>query len=138
MTMLLMLLAAAAVGGAVNALAGGGTFIVFPALLFAGVAPVKANATASLALLPGAIASGWVYREAVKTISRKFMLSMAAASLAGSLVGSELLMHTSNGTFSKMVPWLLLIAAAVFTAAPWLRKAAAGLGGHQSLVVLIG
>jgi uncharacterized membrane protein YfcA len=62
---------------------------------------------------------------------------MSAASLAGSLVGSELLMHTSNGTFSKLVPWLLLMAAAVFTAAPWLRKAAAGLGGHQSMAVLI-
>ena len=124
-------------GGAVNALAGGGTFIVFPALLLAGIAPVKANATSSLALLPGVIASAWVYREAVRSISIKFILTMAAASLAGSLVGSELLMHTSNGTFSKMVPWLLLMAAAVFTAAPRLRKAAAGLGGHQSLGVLI-
>lgn len=135
--MLLILLVAAAMGGGVNALAGGGTFIVFPALLLAGVAPVKANATSSLALLPGVIVSAWVYREAVRSISIKFILTMAGASLAGSLVGSELLMHTSNGTFSKMVPWLLLMAAAVFTAAPWLRKAAAGLGGHQSLDVLI-
>jgi len=62
---------------------------------------------------------------------------MSAASLAGSLVGSLLLMNTSNTTFSRLVPWLLLMAAAVFTAAPWLRKAAAGLGGHQSLVVLV-
>jgi uncharacterized protein len=138
MTMLLILLAAAALGGAANALAGGGTFIVFPALLLAGIAPIKANATASLALVPGAIASAWVYRDAVRSISKKFVLIMSAASLAGSLVGSELLMHTSNGTFSKLVPWLLLMAAAVFSAAPWLRKAAAGMGGHQSLVVLIG
>jgi hypothetical protein len=137
MTMLLILLAAAVLGGAANALAGGGTFIVFPALLLAGIAPIKANATASLALVPGAIASAWVYRDAVRTISKKFVLIMSAASLAGSLVGSELLMHTSNGTFSKLVPWLLLMAAAVFSAAPWLRKAAAGLGGHQSLMVLI-
>ena len=137
MTMLLILLAAAVLGGAANALAGGGTFIVFPALLLAGIAPLKANATASLALVPGAIASAWVYRDAVRTISKKFVLIMSAASLAGSLVGSELLMHTSNGTFSKLVPWLLLMAAAVFSAAPWLRKAAAGLGGHQSLMVLI-
>lgn len=138
MTMLLILLAAAVLGGAANALAGGGTFIVFPALLLAGIAPVRANATASLALVPGAIASAWVYRDAVRSISMRFVLTMSAASLAGSLVGSELLMHTSNGTFSKMVPWLLLMAAAVFSAAPWLRKAAAGMGGHQSLILLIG
>jgi uncharacterized membrane protein YfcA len=48
-----------------------------------------------------------------------------------------LLMNTSNGTFSRLVPWLLLMAAAVFTAAPWLRRAAAGLGGHRSLVLLV-
>ena len=138
MTMLLILLLASLLGGAVNALAGGGTFLVFPALLLAGVASVKANATASLALLPGAIASGWVYREAIRSVSRKFILTMAAASLAGSLVGSMLLMHTSNGTFSRLVPWLLLMATTVFTAAPWLRKAAAGMGGHESMVLLAG
>jgi uncharacterized protein len=138
MTELLILLIASALGGAANALAGGGTFIVFPALLLAGVAPIRANATASLALLPGTVASAWVYREAVRSISTKFVLIMSAASLAGSFVGSMLLMHTSNGMFSKLVPWLLLMAAAVFTAAPWLRKAAAGLGGHQSMLLLVG
>lgn len=135
--MLLILLLAALLGGAANALAGGGTFLVFPALLLAGIAPVKANATASLALLPGAIASAWVYRDAVIKISGKFIVTMSATSLAGSLAGSLLLMYTSNNTFSRLVPWLLLMAAAVFTAAPWLRKAAAGLGGHQSMIVLV-
>lgn len=135
--MLLILLIASMLGGAANALAGGGTFLVFPALLLAAVAPIKANATASLALVPGAIASAWVYRDAVRGISKKFLLTMSAASLAGSLVGSMLLMNTSNNTFSRLVPWLLLMAAAVFTAAPWLRKAAAGLGGHQSLALLV-
>lgn len=135
--MLLILLVASVLGGAANALAGGGTFIVFPALLLAAVAPVKANATASLALLPGAIASAWVYRDAVRGISKRFLITMSAASLAGSLVGSMLLMHTSNNTFSRLVPWLLLMAAAVFTAAPWLRRVAAGLGGHQSMAVLL-
>jgi uncharacterized membrane protein YfcA len=135
--MLLILLAAAALGGAANALAGGGTFLVFPALLLAAVAPIKANATASLALVPGAIASAWVYRDAMRGLSKNFILTMCGASLAGSLAGSLLLMNTSNATFSRLVPWLLLMAAAVFTAAPWLRKAAAGLGGHQSLALLV-
>jgi len=137
MTMLLILLAASLLGGAANALAGGGTFLVFPALLLAGVAAVKANATASLAMVPGSIVSAWVYRDSVRELSRRFMLMMLAASLAGSLAGSLLLMYTSNSTFSRLVPWLLLMAAAVFSAAPWLRKAAAGLGGHQSLVLLV-
>jgi uncharacterized membrane protein YfcA len=135
--MLLILLVASMLGGAANALAGGGTFLVFPALLLAAVAPIKANATASLALVPGAVASAWVYRDALRGISKKFVITMSAASLAGSLVGSLLLMNTSNTTFSRLVPWLLLMAAAVFTAAPWLRKAAAKLGGHQSLVLLV-
>lgn len=138
MTAMLILLAAAALGGAANALAGGGTFLVFPALLLAGVASIKANATASLALLPGAVASAWVYRDAVRGISKDFILKMTAASVAGSIAGSLLLMYTSNATFSRLVPWLLLMAAGVFTIAPWLRKAAAGLGGHQSMAVLVG
>jgi len=62
---------------------------------------------------------------------------MSAASIAGSLAGSLLLMHTTNNTFSRLVPWLLLMAAAVFTAAPQLRKAAANLAGHQSLALLV-
>jgi len=135
--MFLILLLASILGGAANALAGGGTFLVFPALLLAGIAPVKANATASLALLPGALASAWVYRDAIRGISKNFVLTMSVTSLCGSLVGSLLLMNTSNTTFSHLVPWLLLMAAAVFTASPWLRKAAAGLGGHQSLILLV-
>jgi uncharacterized membrane protein YfcA len=136
MNHLIILLAAAALGGVANALAGGGTFLVFPALLLAGVTAVKANATASLALLPGAIASAWVYREPVRSINRGFVGSMILTSVAGSIAGSLLLMYTSNKTFSALVPWLLLMAAAVFTAAPWLRKAAAGMAGHHSLVAL--
>ncbi len=135
--MFLILLLASMLGGAANALAGGGTFLVFPALLLAAVAPIKANATASLALLPGSIASGWVYRDSVRNISLRFLITMSVASLAGSFAGSELLMHTTNSTFSRLVPWLLLMAAAVFTAAPWLRKAAANLSGHRSFALLV-
>ena len=101
-----------------NALAGGGTFLVFPALLFAGVPSVSANATSSLVLLPGTIASAWVYRDTMRDMTPSFLGWMAAVSLAGSLAGSFLLLHTSNLTFSMLVPWLLLGAAAVFTAAP--------------------
>jgi uncharacterized membrane protein YfcA len=133
----LLLLAVSALGGAVNALAGGGTFLVFPALLFAGVASVTANATCSLVLVPGIITSAWVYRDTMRHMRLSFLVGMAFASVAGSLAGSLLLLHTSNATFSKLVPWLLLAAASVFTAAPWIRRvAAAKTGGHPSLPAL--
>jgi uncharacterized protein len=122
---LFLLVLAALLGGGANALAGGGTFLVFPALLFAGVASVKANATASLIVVPGAIASAWVYRSTLTGQSAKFIAQIVIVSLAGSAAGSVLLLNTSNGTFSNLVPWLLLLAAAVFTVAPRLRAAAA-------------
>ena len=126
MTTFLILIAASILGGATNALAGGGTFLTFPALLLAGIAPVRANATASLVLLPGAFASAWVYRDGIRTTSRKFLLLMTGASIVGSIGGSVLLLRTSNATFSTLVPWLLLAATAVFTLAPWIRRMAAG------------
>jgi uncharacterized membrane protein YfcA len=132
----LILMAASILGGATNALAGGGTFMTFPALLLAGVAPVEANATASLVLLPGAFASAWVYRDVIRDNSRRFLLLMSAASVVGSTAGSLLLLNTSNATFSSLVPWLLLAATAVFTLAPWLRNLRAGRERHQSLVAL--
>ena len=87
MTILLVLIAASILGGAANALAGGGTFLTFPALLVSGMAPVRANATASLVLLPGAFASAWVYRDTIQTsMPRKFLWLMLVASLAGLLL----------------------------------------------------
>ncbi len=122
MTLFLLLLAAFA-GGAANALAGGGMFVVFPALLLAGVASVKANATASLVMVPGAFAATWVYRRTLAGVSRGLLTRLLMVSLAGSAVGSVLLLSTSNGQFSNFVPWLLLIAAIAFSLAPRLRAA---------------
>lgn len=133
----LILLIAALLGGASNALAGGGTFIVFPALLLGGIAPVSANATASLVLMPGGFASAWVYRGTIRESAPTFLWSMLGVSIAGATIGSLLLVITPNAVFSKLVPWLLLAATSVFTLAPWLRKMAAGASGHQSLAGLI-
>lgn len=132
-----ILLVAAFLGGVTNALAGGGTFITFPALLLAGIAPVQANATASLVLLPGSIASAWVYRDTVRATKRRFLLLMSLASLIGSVIGSVLLLSTSNATFSALVPWLLFVAAFVFTIAPWIRKFAVKHHGAESLGTLL-
>jgi uncharacterized membrane protein YfcA len=143
LTVFLILIAASILGGAANALAGGGTFLTFPALLLAGMAPVRANATASLVLLPGAFASAWVYRDTIqKSISKKFLWLMLGASLVGSLAGSVLLMATSNATFASLVPWLLLAATAVFSLAPrlrqWAMRSAAVAGSsHESMLKLL-
>ena len=72
----LILLLAATLGGASNALAGGGTFIVFPALLLGGLASIKANATASLVLMPGGFSSAWVYRTTIMKSSPRFLVLM--------------------------------------------------------------
>jgi len=133
----LILLIAAVLGGASNALAGGGTFIVFPALLLSGLAPITANATASLVLAPGGMASAWVYRQTILKSSPRFLWGMMALSLLGGAAGSFLLLITPNATFSALVPWLLLAATIVFTLAPWLRKMASGASGHQSLAGLM-
>lgn len=134
---LFVLLAAAFLGGVTNALAGGGTFLAFPALLLAGIAPVQANATASLVLLPGSVASAWVYRDTVRATKRRTLLFMSLASFVGSGIGGVLLLSTSNSTFAVLVPWLLFIAAFVFTVAPWIRRFAVKHHGAESLSALL-
>jgi len=96
-------------------------FLVFPALVMAGLPPIHANATASSVTLPGGIASAWVYRSRRDT-SAKLAALLIAVSLAGSLGGSVLLLATSNARFAKLVPWLMLGAALVFSLAEPIRK----------------
>jgi uncharacterized membrane protein YfcA len=109
-----LLFFAAAIGGAVNSVAGGGTFVAFPALLFAGVAPVPANATNTIALWPGSVASTVAYRRELAQVHEE-VLSLGGASLVGGLAGSVLLLHTSDQTFVLLIPWLLLFATLLFS-----------------------
>lgn len=131
----LSLLIAAILGGAVNALAGGGTFLVFPALLLAGVAPITANATASLLLWPAGMASAWVYRRDIPS-ERGLLTMMAVVSAVGAMAGSFVLLRTSNSTFAGLVPWLLLLATLNFSFAKKLRNLASG-GSHRTSFVLL-
>jgi uncharacterized protein len=116
----LLLTAAAATGGALNSVAGGGTFIAFPALLFAGVAPVPANATATLALWPGAAASAFAYRHDITAPARVRWL-LGITSLVGGCIGALLLLRTSNEEFEKIIPPLLLFSSLVFTLSKWIN-----------------
>jgi uncharacterized protein len=105
---------AAVVGGALNAVAGGGSFIALPALLYAGIPPVTANATTTMALWPGSVSSAIAYREHITTPGHR-LLVLGAASLAGGLLGAMLLVRTSDSSFMRLLPWLMLAAALTFT-----------------------
>ena len=105
---------AALLAGAVNAVAGGGTFFSFPALLAVGVPPVMANASNSVALWPGSLASAWAFRRELKRFATCLPVLSGIAFLGG-LGGGLLLLATSNAAFSRLIPWLLLIATILFT-----------------------
>jgi uncharacterized membrane protein YfcA len=104
---------AGALGGAINAVAGGGSFISFPALLFTGVPAIPANATNTLALWVGTTASGGAYREKLN-ITRRVMIPLVITSVIGGLAGAFLLIKTPAQTFLHVLPWLLLGATLLF------------------------
>jgi uncharacterized membrane protein YfcA len=112
---MVFLFAAGALGGALNAVAGGGSFIAFPALLFSGVPPVPANATNTVALWAGTAASGGAYRKRLD-VSRRIMLPLVVAGLIGGVLGAVLLLRTPAHTFMRLLPWLMLAAVALFVA----------------------
>jgi len=97
-----------------NAVAGGGSFVAFPALLFTGIAPVSANATNTLSLWVGTTASGGAYRNRLK-ISRRVLVPLLIMSFIGGLAGALLLIKTPAQTFLRVIPWLMLGATLLFT-----------------------
>src|SRR3979490_1590009 len=109
----IFLFVAGAVGGAINAVAGGGSFVAFPALLFTGVPPVPANATNTLALWVGTTASGGAYPQKLN-IARRVMIPLVITSILGGLAGAFLLIKTPAQTFLHVLPWLLLGATLLF------------------------
>ena len=126
-----LLLTAAFIAGALNAVAGGGSFLTLPALVFTGVPPVAANATGTVALLPGYIAGAWGFREDTAPPPGLSMRLLVVLSLIGGAAGAALLLVTSNEMFAIVVPWLLLAATVLFAFGPQLRNMLAG-GGKPS------
>ena len=103
----------AIVGGAVNAVAGGGTILTFPTLIWAGQPAIVANATNTMAVWPGALSSFWGYRAELGD-SRKQLLLLLLPSLLGGVLGAVLLMHTNPTTFAALIPYLILLATGLF------------------------
>ena len=116
------LLLAAAWAGAQNALAGGGTFVTLPALLLWGLDPLTANVTSTVALFPSQVVSGWANRRMVVGPPGLPAPALLAIAGVGGLVGAGLLLATPVSVFTRLIPWLVLFATAVFAWGSYVRK----------------
>ena len=125
---------AALVAGAINSVAGGGSFVSFPTLLFVGIPPISANATNTVALWPGQPASVWAYRQEFRSLPRKVLVPLTITGIIGGFLGAYVLLITPPTTFMKLVPWLLLIATLIFMSSGrisrWVKQRAEQ-GEHQ-------
>jgi uncharacterized protein len=123
-------------GGALNAIAGGGTNISFPALLWLGLPPVAANATSAVALWPGSWSGAWGFRRALRR-SRREWLWLLVPSVVGGTLGAMLLVELPPGAFRALAPWLVLGSTLLFAAEPRLRRwlrSPAGSARHAALL----
>jgi uncharacterized membrane protein YfcA len=111
----LIVVAAACAAGAINAVAGGGTLITFPTLVWLGVPSIAANATNAVSLWPGSLGSVWGYRRELRGVDPGVFF-LIVPSIAGALVGAVLLEATPTDTFDRLVPFLILFATALFVA----------------------
>lgn len=133
-----LLLAAAFLAGAMNAMAGGGSFLTLPALIYAGLPPVAANATGTVALLPGYASGTYGFRRDLGPVGSVGLPGLAAVSLAGGLVGAALLLFTPDDVFRAIVPWLLLAATGLFAFGGRLSAALRRFGAGGSAAMLTG
>ena len=118
MLSIVVLVIAGLLAGMVNAIAGGGTLLSFPALVWLGVPPVMANATATLTALPGYVGSAWAFRNDIRAEGRLGLTGIVAIAALGGLAGAGLLLITPGDAFVGIVPWLLLTATLLFATGP--------------------
>lgn len=118
---LLLLFSTGFIGGAVNAVAGGGTFIIYPVLLSLGIPPVAANATCTPTVFFGQITSAVGYHNYVRTLPKRYLLLLFPF-VAGALVGASLLVKTTDRQFEVVVPWFIAFATLLILFQPRLHK----------------
>lgn len=119
-----LLAVSAFAAGALNAIAGGGSFLTFPALVFTGVPPIVANATSALAVSPGYLGSTLGFKAELQRLPRQRLRNETLVAAVGGVAGALLLLVTPAQVFNGLVPWLLLFATALFVAGPWLARRA--------------
>ncbi len=110
------LFVSALIAGIINSVAGGGSFLTFPALLFIGIPPIQSNATSTAAVWPGTVASLFAYRKSFTAESRQLLPPLLITGIIGGVLGARILLYTPQATFLKLVPWLLLCATLLFVA----------------------
>ena len=138
MSAYLLLAIAAFAAGALNSIAGGGSFLTFPSLVFVGVPAVIANASNTVALVPGAMASVFGYRRDIERLADRRLKSWFLTCLAGGAVGAALLLFTSDKTFRHVAPWLLLLATLLFAFGNQVSLALRGrLHSSQTLMFIV-
>jgi uncharacterized membrane protein YfcA len=121
-TTLALLFGASLLAGALNAVAGGATFLTFPALMLAGLSPIQANATNFVALTPANVAALPAFRVELAAIGRGLVMPLGVGAVGG-LVGAVLLIGFGGAVFSDLVPWLMAVATGLFIAAPSINRA---------------
>jgi uncharacterized protein len=135
---ILLLIAAAFAAGAINSVAGGGSFLTFPSLVFAGVPAVIANASNTVALVPGSLASAFSYRGDIARMEEGRVKTWFFVSLLGGAIGAALLLFTSDKTFRQVAPWLLLFATILFAFGGRISMALRGrLHSSQALMLFL-
>jgi uncharacterized membrane protein YfcA len=122
---------AAAAGGGINAVAGGGTLVTFPALLLFGTPAITANATSTLALVIGTSGSLFGYRRHLAAV-RQWLWRFIPISIIGGMIGALLLTRTSDVAFEKLVPFLILFATVLFTLQGIVRRFLNHQAGHPT------
>ncbi|TGA96955.1 sulfite exporter TauE/SafE family protein [Streptomyces sp. MZ04] len=110
---ILLVLLAGVAAGALNSVGGGGTFVALPALVAVGLSPVSANASSTIALVPGALVSGWVYRRELTPVGAASTRALTGVSVVGGALGAGLLLALPASSFEAAVPWLLAFATLV-------------------------
>jgi uncharacterized membrane protein YfcA len=146
-----LLLVPALAAGVMNAVAGGGTLLTFPALTSVLHSGVGANATSTVALVPGSLGGAWGYRKELRACGRWLRL-LTLPSLVGGVIGSLLVTRLDPKVFDMLVPWLIFMAAVLFLSQPWIghmagigkqhgppsRPMVVGVVGFQFLVAVYG
>ena len=132
----------AILAGTLNSVAGGGSFISFPVLLFTGMSPIAANATNTAAVWPGTVASTFAYRKGFNQEGRALLVPLLITGVIGGVLGAVILLHTPQTTFLRLVPWLLLFATALFAGSgqitKWVRSRNADGKGASRLFMAFG
>ncbi|QNP72156.1 sulfite exporter TauE/SafE family protein [Streptomyces roseirectus] len=134
MSEFLIVLLAGVASGALNAIGGGGTFVALPALVALGVPPVTANAVSRVALVPGSVASAWVYRREIKQVEGVATRDLTVVGVLGGSVGAGLLLALPASSFDAAVPWLIAFATVALACGPRLSRTLASSRGRAAVL----